>query len=222
VSREGQAGGAPAPQPARVKAVLEALDRLYPEASCTLDYRDPLQLLVATILSAQCTDERVNRVTPALFERYPTARDYAQADLQELEQLIRSTGFFRNKAKSIRGMAQALVERHGGQVPDSLEELVKLPGVGRKTANVVLGDAFGIPGITVDTHVSRVCLRLGFTDTKDAVKAERQLMEIIPQERWTRFSHQVILHGRQVCHSRKPDCPHCGLADHCPQAGEAS
>ena len=221
MSRGGQAGGA-SPRPARVRAVLEELDRLYPHAACTLDYRDPLQLLVATILSAQCTDQRVNQVTPALFARYPTAADYARADPQELEQLIRSTGFFRNKAKSIRGMAQALVERHGGQVPASLEELVKLPGVGRKTANVVLGNAFGVPGITVDTHVSRVCLRLGFTGSKDAVKAERQLMEIIPRERWIRFSHQVILHGRQVCHSRKPDCPHCGLAAHCPQAGGAS
>ncbi len=219
MSRGGQAGGGYPPPPARVEAVLRELDRLYPKAACTLDHGDPLQLLVATILSAQCTDERVNRVTPALFERYPTAQDYAQADPQELEQLIRSTGFFRNKAKSIRGMAQALVERHGGQVPDSLEELVKLPGVGRKTANVVLGDAFGIPGITVDTHVGRVCLRLGFTDTKDAVKAERQLMEIIPRKRWTRFSHQVILHGRQVCRARKPDCAACGLAAHCPRIG---
>ncbi len=219
MSGADKAGGAAAPRPARVRAILRELDRLYPDAACTLDYRDPLQLLVATILSAQCTDQRVNQVTPALFERYPRARDYARADIGELEQMIRSTGFFRNKAKSIQGMARALVERHGGRVPESLAELVKLPGVGRKTANVVLGNAFGIPGITVDTHVGRVCLRLGLTDSRDAVKAERQLMEIIPRERWTGFSHQVILHGRRVCHSRKPGCPDCGLAAHCPRIG---
>ncbi len=204
------------PEPARIKAVLRALDRLYPEAGCTLDFQDPLQLLVATILSAQCTDERVNQVTPELFARYPTAEDYARADPDQLMALIRSTGFFRNKAKSIQGMARALVERHGGRVPRSLEELVKLPGVGRKTANVVLGTAFGVPGITVDTHVGRVCRRLGFTDQKDPVKVEYQLMEIIPQKRWTKFSHQVILHGRQVCAARKPRCPHCGLFKWCP------
>ncbi|KMY66743.1 endonuclease III [Desulfocarbo indianensis] len=192
------------------------LDRLYPDAACTLDHRDPLQLLVATILSAQCTDERVNLVTPALFQRFPTARDYAGAAAAELEDLIRSTGFFRNKAKSIQGMARALVEKHGGRVPGKLEELVKLPGVGRKTANVVLGDAFGVPGITVDTHVGRVCRRLEFIATEDAVKAEFALMEVIPQSRWTKFSHQVILHGRQVCQARKPACPDCGLSPHCP------
>jgi len=204
------------PEPARVKAVLRALDRLYPDAGCTLDFQDPLQLLVATILSAQCTDERVNQVTPELFARYPTAEDYARADPDQLMALIRSTGFFRNKAKSIQGMARALVERHGGEVPRSLEELVKLPGVGRKTANVVLGTAFGVAGITVDTHVGRVCRRLGFTDQKDPVKVEYQLMEIIPQKRWTKFSHQVILHGRQVCAARKPRCPDCGLLKWCP------
>ncbi len=216
-SPAGKTAGFSPPEPKRVQAVLRALDKLYPQAACTLDHQDPLQLLVATILSAQCTDQRVNQVTPALFARYPTAQDYARADRAELEEMIRSTGFFRNKAKSIQGMAQALVERHGGQVPASLEELTKLPGVGRKTANVVLGDAFGVPGITVDTHVGRVCRRLEFIQAKDAVKAEFALMEIIPQKRWTKFSHQVILHGRQVCHARKPDCPACGLLAHCPQ-----
>jgi endonuclease-3 len=210
------------PAPARVRAVLKALDRLYPEAACTLDRKNPLQLLVATILSAQCTDQRVNQVTPALFARFPKAEDLARAERSELEGMIRSTGFFRNKAKSIQGMAQALLERHGGRVPDALEDLVKLPGVGRKTANVVLGDAFGQPGVTVDTHVGRVCRRLAFTDQKDAVKAEFQLMEIIPKSRWTMFSHQVILHGRQVCASRKPACGQCGLRPHCPAGSEGA
>jgi endonuclease-3 len=204
------------PEPKRVQAVLKELDRLYPDASCTLDHNAPLQLLVATILSAQCTDERVNQVTPALFKRFPTAQDYAGADLAELEEMIRSTGFFRNKAKSIQGMARDLMEKHGGQVPNDLDKLVKLPGVGRKTANVVLGDAFGLPGITVDTHVGRVCRRLEFIATEDAVKAEFALQEIIPQKRWTKFSHQVILHGRALCQARKPDCPACGLLPHCP------
>ena len=195
---------------------MAELERLYPEASCSLNFEDPLQLLVATILSAQCTDERVNLVTPALFARFPSAADYAKADPVELEEMVRPTGFFRNKAKSIKGMAQALVENHAGQVPPVLAEMVKLPGVGRKTANVVLGSAFGIPGITVDTHVSRICLRLGFTSTKDPVKAEGQLMQIIPQDRWTKFSHQVIWHGRKVCAARKPHCPECGLLPLCP------
>ncbi len=215
-------GGHSQPRPERVKAVLKGLDALYPDASCTLDHRTPLQLLVATILSAQCTDERVNQVTPALFKRWPDAKSLARAGQDELEEAIRSTGFFRNKAKSIKGMATALVERHGGEVPATMEELVGLPGVGRKTANVVLGDAFGVPGITVDTHVGRVCRRLGFTDQKDAVKAEFQLMEIVPQKRWTKFSHQVILHGRQVCSARKPACDSCRLLKHCPFGREAT
>ncbi|MBU1155527.1 MAG: endonuclease III [Proteobacteria bacterium] len=204
------------PDPARVKAVLAALEGLYPKAKCALDYRTPWELLVATILSAQCTDQRVNQVTPGLFAKYPTVADFAKADPGELEEAVRPTGFFRNKAKSIRGAAQAIVENHGGQVPGDLDALVKLPGVGRKTANVVLGNAFDVPGITVDTHVGRVCRRLEFTDQTDAVKAEFALMEIIPQKRWTSFSHQVITHGRQVCHSRGPDCPNCGLLKHCP------
>ncbi len=204
------------PAPARVRAVLAILDRLYPRASCTLDHQDALQLLVATILSAQCTDERVNQVTPGLFDRYPDAAALATADPDELMEIIRPTGFFRNKAKSIQGAARALVERHGGRVPGRLEDLVELPGVGRKTANVVLGDAFGVPGITVDTHVGRVARRLGFTDLEDPVKVEFALMEIVPQPRWTLFSHQVILHGRQVCQARRPRCPQCDLLPHCP------
>jgi endonuclease-3 len=199
-----------------VRVILQGLDRLYPDAHCSLDFADPLQLLVATILSAQCTDERVNQVTPALFQRYPSARGYAQADPDELMDLIRSTGFFRNKAKSIQGMARGLVENHGGQVPADLEALVRLPGVGRKTANVVLGAAFGLPGITVDTHLGRVALRLGLTDQADPVKAELALMEIIPKNRWTKFSHQVIWHGRRMCHARKPACAACPLLPHCP------
>jgi endonuclease-3 len=215
-TKKARSGAFAPPEPKRVQAVIKSLDKLYPKASCTLDHNSPLQLLVATILSAQCTDERVNQVTPDLFKRYPKAKHYAEADLPELEDMIRSTGFFRNKAKSIKGMAQGLVEHHDGQVPDNLKKLVKLPGVGRKTANVVLGDAFGVPGITVDTHVGRVCRRLEFTDATDAVKAEFALMEIIPQRRWTKFSHQVILHGRQVCQARKPACPDCGILPQCP------
>jgi endonuclease-3 len=216
----GAAAG-PSPEPARVRAVLAELDLLYPDAACTLDHGGPLQLLVATILSAQCTDERVNQVTPELFRRFPDARSLARAERAELEEAIRPTGFFRNKAKSLQGMARALVERHGGRVPDSLEELVELPGVGRKTANVVLGDAFGVPGITVDTHVGRVCRRLEFVDTADAVKAEFQLRKIVPRKRWTKFSHQVILHGRRVCRARKPACGQCGLLPHCPHGRAA-
>ena len=208
------------PDPQRVKAILKGLDKLYPEAGCTLDHGDALQLLVATILSAQCTDERVNMVTPALFQRYPAAADFAAAEPAELEEMIRSTGFFRNKAKSIKGMAQALVADHDGKVPASLEEMVKLPGVGRKTANVVLGDVFGIPGITVDTHVGRLSQRLALTANTDPVKIEFDLMEIIPKARWTGFSHQLILHGRRVCAARKPKCAECALLPHCPYGRE--
>ncbi|MBI4797898.1 MAG: endonuclease III [Desulfarculus sp.] len=208
------------PAPSRVRAVLAVLDQLYPQARCTLDHQDPWQLLVATILSAQCTDQRVNQVTPGLFARFADPAAMATAEPAELEELIRSTGFFHNKAKSILGAARALVERHGGVVPGSLEELVKLPGVGRKTANVVLGDAFGIPGITVDTHVGRVAKRLGFTSQDDPVKVEFELMACVPLARWTLFSHQVILHGRQVCQARKPRCQQCLLLPHCPYGQE--
>ena len=215
------------PTPQRVKAILEELEALYPDADCSLDHKDAYQLLVATILSAQCTDERVNKVTPNLFQRYPDPSSLAGADSAELEELIRSTGFFRNKAKSLLGMARGVVEQHGGEVPADLKALVKLPGVGRKTANVVLGDVYQVPGIVVDTHVGRLSNRLGLIKQKDAVKAEFALMEIIPKKLWTKFGHQIILHGRAVCAARKPKCSLCTLLPYCPfgqeiQAGETS
>ena len=201
---------------ADIKKILKILDELYPDVCCSLDHDNPLQLLVATILSAQCTDERVNIVTKNLFPKYPRAEDYGAAPIEELEEDIRSTGFFRNKAKSIKNLGKALVEKHQGQVPPSLEEMVKLPGVGRKTANVVLATAFGIPGLTVDTHVGRLSQRLGLTENKDAVKIEFDLMEQIPKEKWDRFSLQLIAHGRQVCSARKPKCGLCALLRLCP------
>lgn len=203
----------------RVPAVLAVLADLYPAPDTALVHDNPLQLLVATILSAQCTDKRVNLVTPALFARYKTAADYAGADPAELEGYVQSTGFYRNKAKNIRACCQLLVERHGGEVPDTLEELVELPGVGRKTANVVLGNAFQTPGITVDTHVGRLSRRLGWTRHLDPVKVERVLMELLPPPDWTTVSHRLILHGRAVCHARKPRCGACPLAPHCPKIG---
>ena len=210
------------PDPAlrtRVRAILKGLAKLYPDAHCALNFNDPLQLLIATILSAQCTDVRVNLVTPALFEKYPDVNAFANADISELERTIQSTGFFRNKAKSIKTCCQMLVEQFDGAVPGTLEELVPLPGVGRKTANVVLGNAFDVPGITVDTHVGRLARRMGFTAHEDAVKVERDLMELIPQKDWTIFSHRMIFHGRQVCASRKPACERCTLAKDCPKIG---
>ena len=199
----------------KIGPILELLERHYPEAHVTLDFKNPLELLVATVLSAQCTDVRVNQVTPALFAKYPTAAEYAKAPLAELEEMIRPTGFFHNKAKSIKAFSQTLVEKFNGQVPGSLEELVKLPGVGRKTANVVLGNAFGVPGIFVDTHLGRVSQRLGLTTEKDPVKIEFDLMPLIPRERWVKFSHQMIQHGRQICHARSPKCPACPLLPWC-------
>jgi endonuclease-3 len=199
-----------------VKKIMAALDSLYPQVSCSLNHGNPLELLVATILSAQCTDERVNQVTGTLFEKYRRVEDFAEATLEELEEDIRSTGFFRNKAKAIKGLAQRLVADHGGQVPASLEELVELPGVGRKTANVVLATAFGIPGITVDTHVGRISQRLGLTENKNPVKIEFDLMEQIPREKWDRFSLQFIALGRNICMARKPECPRCPLLKLCP------
>ena len=207
------------PAKARVPLLLAGLDRLYPDPECELTYRSPLQLMVAVILSAQCTDRRVNQVTPALFARYQTAGDFADADRAELEGYIKSTGFFRNKAKNIQACCRTLVERHGGEVPGTLDELVGLPGLGRKSANCVLGDAFGVPGITVDTHVGRLARRLGLTKHTDPVKVEFALMKLIPQPVWTRVSHQLILHGRRVCHARTPDCGSCSLADLCPRVG---
>ena len=204
---------APAPEvTARLKAA-------YPDARTELDWSNPLELLVATILSAQTTDVQVNRVTESLFSKYRTAEDYADSTPDELEENIRPTGFYRNKARSLRGMASALVEEHGGEVPRTMSELVALPGVGRKTANVVLGNAFGTnEGIVVDTHVRRVSGRLGLTEGSDLVKIEQELMRLVPEEDWTIFSHLLILHGRRTCKARKPDCPNCILNDICPSA----
>ncbi len=195
--------------------LLKLLEEHYAGAHVTLDFTNPLELLVATVLSAQCTDVRVNQVTPAVFKKYPNAAAYAQADLAELEKDIHATGFFHQKAKSIKAICQALVARHGGQVPASLKDLVKLPGVGRKTANVILGNAFGLPGIVVDTHLGRVAQRLGLTANKDPVKIEFDLMPLVPQERWIKFSHQMIWHGRQVCTARNPQCHPCPLLPYC-------
>ena len=199
----------------KATAILKLLAQHYPFAQCTLDFRNPLELLVATVLSAQCTDVRVNQVTPAVFQKYPTAAAYAAAPLAELEEAFHATGFFRQKAKSIQQICQALVERFGGEIPPSLEGLVKLPGIGRKTANVILGNAFGIPGIVVDTHVGRVAQRLGLTTNKDPVKIEFDLMAQVPRDQWTTVSHQLIMHGRQVCSAKKPKCGQCFLRPHC-------
>jgi endonuclease-3 len=203
----------------RIKPVLAGLAKLYPDAECALVHDNPLQLLVATILSAQCTDKRVNMVTPALFSKYRTAANFADADLAELEGYIKSTGFFRNKAKNIQAACAAIVKDHGGEVPSTLNELTALPGVGRKTANVVLGNAFDIPGITVDTHVGRLARRLGFTKHTDPVKVELELMELIPKKTWTIASHELILHGRAICFARKPKCDECTIRPHCPRIG---
>jgi endonuclease-3 len=202
--------------------VARRLSELYPESRCSLDFRSPLELLLATILSAQCTDRRVNLVTPELFRRWPTAARLAEAQ-EEVEEVIRSTGFFRAKAKSLLGCCRGLVERHGGEVPTTLAELVTLPGVGRKTANVVLGVGFGrAEGIVVDTHVGRICRRLDLTRRADAVRAERDLVAVVPRAQWIVFSHQLIDHGRAVCLARRPRCAGCGLADLCPQRGVAA
>lgn len=204
---------------ARVAAILPILKRTYPEAKCSLDHRTPLELIVATILSAQSTDERVNIVTKSLFKKYRTAADYAQVPQEELERDIHSTGFYRNKAKSLRAMAAALIERHGGKVPQTMDELTALAGVGRKTANVVLGNAFCQNiGVVVDTHVTRVSGRLGLTKNKDAEKIEQDLMPIVPQSDWTLFSHLLIFHGRSICQARNPRCEECPIRQHCPSA----
>ena len=201
----------------KIAAILPKLKKMYPLAKCSLDYRDPFQLIIATILSAQCTDERVNKVTPQLFKKYPTPKALAAAEQGELEKDIQSTGFFRNKAKSLRGMAAGVVEKHQGQVPQTMEELTHLPGVGRKTANVVLGNAFHIAeGVVVDTHVARVSARLALTKQADPVKIEQDLMQIVPREDWTLFSHLLIFHGREICIARKPKCSICPLLPHCP------
>jgi endonuclease-3 len=189
------------------------------DAKCSLDHKNPLQLLVATILSAQCTDKRVNVVTPALFARFKTAKDFAEAGLPELEKYVRTTGFYRNKSKSVKAAGQELVEKYGGQVPKTMEELIHLPGVGRKTANVVLGTAYGIAsGVVVDTHVNRIAARLGLAPKESPEKMEKRLMEVIPKEHWIRFPHQLIYHGRAVCKAQRPNCPGCGLNKLCPSA----
>jgi len=208
--------------PQRAGQIFLRLDEHYPEAGTALTHEDPLQLLVATILSAQCTDARVNQVTPPLFRKYPDARALARANIRELEGMVRTTGFFRNKARNIRECCRSLVEKHGGEVPAKLEELVALPGVGRKTANVVLGNAFGIPGITVDTHVGRLSRRLGLSRHEDPVKVEFDLMRIVPQSRWSTFSMQLIWHGRRICAARRPLCKDCFLCDLCPHPARAA
>ena len=207
------------PSAAPASEVIVRLKAEYPDARTELDWSNPLELLVATILSAQTTDVQVNRVTESLFSKYRTAEDYADSTPDELEEDIRPTGFYRNKARSLRGMARALVEEHGGEVPRTMSELVALPGVGRKTANVVLGNAFDTnEGIVVDTHVRRVSGRLGLTESRDPVKIEQELMRLVPEGDWTIFSHLLILHGRRTCKARKPDCPNCILNDICPSA----
>ena len=199
----------------KVADIIKILEKEYPEARTALHFTNPLELLVATVLSAQCTDERVNKVTQHLFKKYKSARDYARADLSELEEDVRPTGFFRNKAKAIKGFCQNLDKRFKGQVPANLDDLVSLSGIGRKTANLVLGEAFSIPGIVVDTHVLRLAQRIGFTQNTDPVKVEFDLMEIVPEDQWTRFSNLLILHGRAVCSARKPRHDECTILDLC-------
>ncbi|WP_448851991.1 endonuclease III [Corynebacterium sp. 335C] len=205
----------------RARRVNRSLAAAYPDAHCELDFRDPYQLCVATILSAQCTDARVNMVTPELFRRWPDAPSLAGADVTELEEVIRSTGFYRAKANNLIGFATGVTQDHGGEVPGRLEDLVKLPGVGRKTANVVLGNAFGVPGLTVDTHFGRLVRRLGLTEETDPVKVEREMMDVIERPEWTWFSHRLIFHGRRICHSRRAACGACFLAFDCPSYGVA-
>jgi len=229
--RQGQTSGPVRPERAsrresasarscRAEAIVRRLREAYPDSHCSLDFASPFQLVIATILSAQCTDKRVNMVTPELFRRWPDAAALAGATQRDLEAVIRSTGFFRAKAKSLHGCAQALVDRHGGEVPQTIEELVRLPGVGRKTANVVLGTAFGIAsGVVVDTHVGRISRRLGLTRAADAVRAERDLVRVLPRDHWIAFSHRLIEHGRGVCSARRPVCDDCSLLDLCPRVG---
>ncbi|MHC4125839.1 MAG: endonuclease III [Planctomycetota bacterium] len=203
-----------------VKKILPVLKRIYPQAKTALRFKNPLELLIATILSAQCTDARVNIVTKEVFEKYKSAGDWAKADLKEIESDIKSTGFYHNKAISIKGVCTEVIERLGGKVPDTMDELVQLPGVGRKTANVVLGNAFGQPAIACDTHVIRLSRRLRLSGNSDAVKLEFDLAEIVPKKDWTLFSHLLILHGRNVCKARKPDCENCQIDKFCPAANE--
>jgi endonuclease-3 len=204
----------------RVRKVIAGLEKAYPDAHCELNHSNPLELLIATILSAQCTDKRVNLVTPQLFKKYPSAAAFASAPSADLEEAIKTTGFFRNKTKSIKAACQALVEKHGGEVPRTMEELRELGGVGRKTANVVLGNAFNInSGVVVDTHVARLSKRLGFTSEEAPEKIEQVLMELVTQDGWTMFSHLLIWHGRRRCYARNPDCPNCEVRGLCPKIG---
>ena len=200
-------------------AMYRILRKTYPDVQCELDFANPLQLLIATVLSAQCTDKRVNQVTPKLFKKYKSAKAFASADLHELEILVHSTGFFRAKSRNIKGLAMSIQSNFGGEVPSTLDELITLPGVGRKTANVVLGHAFDIPGITVDTHFVRLSRRFGWTSEKDPVKVETAVGKLIPQKEWTNLSQRMIWHGRRICHSRKPACGACPLAKLCPSVG---
>jgi endonuclease III len=204
-----------------VSKVLDTLQRDYPDARVTLDFQNPLELLIATILAAQCTDERVNRVTPALFQKYKTTQGFAQVGAKTLEEEIRPTGFYRNKAKNIIATCQAIGRQFHGQVPRTLDELTSLPGVGRKTANIILGNAYGQQAIAVDTHVKRVTHRLGWAKAEDPDKIEFELMKVIPQERWTMACHQIVFHGRKICSAKNPQCPICRVAEFCPQAGVA-
>jgi endonuclease-3 len=201
------------------RAVYRILSKTYPEIRCELDFKNPLELIVATVLSAQCTDKRVNTITPALFKKYKTAKAYAGADIHQLEEMVFQTGFYRAKARHIKGIGIKLLEEFNGEVPSTLEELITLPGVGRKTANVVLGHAFDIPGITVDTHFGRLSRRFGWTKEMDPVKVERIVGELIPQKEWTNLSQRMIWHGRRICHSRKPACGACPVAKMCPSVG---
>ena len=204
----------------RARRINRELALVYPDAHCELDFTSPFELLVATVLSAQTTDVRVNMVTPTLFAKYPTARDLAGADREDVETIIQSTGFFRAKTQAIMGLSQAVVERFDGEVPGRLKDLVSLPGVGRKTANVVLGNAFGVPGLTVDTHFGRLARRFGWTTNTDAEKVESDVAALIPKREWTILSHRLIWHGRRCCHSRRPACGACALARLCPSYGE--
>lgn len=201
------------------RAIYRILSKTYPEVRCELDFKNPLQLLVAVVLSAQCTDKRVNAITPALFKKYKSAKDYSKAPLVEIEQFIYSAGFYHAKARHLQGLGRKIVEEFGGQVPATIEELTTLPGVGRKTANVVLGHAFGIPGITVDTHFGRLSRRFGWTTSLDPVKVEHEVGLLIPEKEWTNLSQRMIWHGRRICHSRKPACGACPVAKICPSVG---
>jgi endonuclease-3 len=204
---------------ANARAIYRILTKTYPEIRCELDFKNPLELIVAVVLSAQCTDKRVNQITPALFKKYKKAKDYAKAPLPEIEEYIFSAGFYHAKARHLKGLGQKLVEEFGGEVPSTLEELITLPGVGRKTANVVLGHAFDIPGITVDTHFGRLSRRFEWTKSMDPVKVEFEVGELIPQKEWTNLSQRMIWHGRRICHSRKPACGACPVAKICPSVG---